>query len=316
MLFDILNFIGFNYLRCDLDDEASIRSLIRLTMGSLNDSAVLDAMGRAQVVDIDAKIDQAVEKTLRLLKAAVGSATLGAGLVVTNMVAAPTISRVLCDEIAHGCFGIPKANVAEVDTILAGIVWKNLAPFMAQSFAQSTMIWGGVACLTLVTVVGGIPLAAAAPLLEAPAAARMVIKCACDLILILEQAFRDGGKSMSRQKVQQVTKMYVKSKVNVIEGGVEIQKPRRRAVHGDINELIPLISSLALDAYRKKNISKYREGVRDILTKYKFQIPVGAAHDSDDDSTGKNSMDTERGSVPEDREDIDQFLAKPVELPA
>ncbi|KAF6803858.1 hypothetical protein CSOJ01_10587 [Colletotrichum sojae] len=270
------------------DDEDSIRSLIRLTMESLNDSEVLDALGRAQVLDIESKIDQAVERTLKLLKAAVGSATAWTGLVVTNVVAASTISRFLCEEIAHGCFGIPKANAADVDTILAGIVWKNLAPFMAQSLARSTMIWGGVACLTFFTLVGGIPLAAAAPLLEAPAAARMIIKCACDLILILD-------------------------KVDVDEGGVKIQKLRRRAVHGKINELIPLISSLCLDAYKEKTVSKYREGIRDILTKYKFQITVGAAQDSDDDNTGENSTDTEPASDPEDREDIDQFLSGPID---
>ncbi|KAF6825807.1 hypothetical protein CMUS01_09690 [Colletotrichum musicola] len=281
------------------DDEASIRSLIRLTMESLNDPEASDAICRAQVLDINAKIDLAVESTLRLLKAVIASATAGESFVMANMISTPTISGIICDEIALGCFGIPKANILGLDAILAGVVWKDLAPFMAQCVTQSVVIRGDVNSLTAFTFAGGTPPAATA---------RMITKCACDLILILDQAFRDRGKSVSCQKVQQVAKMYIDSQANVMEGDVEAQRPRGWAVHAEIDRLIPLVSTSAFDPYREASATKYRQDINDILKRYEIQIPT----DSDnDDSTERSNRDTEADteglSIAEDRDDVAQF---------
>ncbi|KAG7038260.1 peptidoglycan binding domain protein [Colletotrichum scovillei] len=264
------------------DDGDSIKGLIRMTMASFNDIVVSEAMCAAQVQDIEAKIEQAIEKTLKLLRTAVTAASfLGVGTIV----ATPTVSRCLCQEIAHGCFGIPEARVADIDTILGNVVWKNLLPFMTQEVAQTTVLWGGCACLTLFTVIGGLPLAIGAPLLQAPPAARMLIKCACDLILILDQAFRDGGKGMSRDKIKLVTSMYMKSTVKVLKNEEEIERPRRKAVHREVNDLIPLVSALAIDVHknRKEHLSKYRSRIKGIIEKYKFHLAGTATVEQVDD---------------------------------
>ncbi|KAK7436389.1 hypothetical protein Landi51_12566 [Colletotrichum acutatum] len=118
------------------DDQESIKSLIHETVGFFSDASVSEAMIAAQVPDINAKIDLAIEKTLKFLKAAVGAVSSGFGTGVVSAVSTPTISRVLCRDIAHGCFGLPETGIAQMDTILASVVWKNLAPFMAQAVGQ------------------------------------------------------------------------------------------------------------------------------------------------------------------------------------
>ncbi|OHE92277.1 hypothetical protein CORC01_12446 [Colletotrichum orchidophilum] len=271
------------------DDQESIKSLIHLTMGSFNDTVVTEAMCAAQIPDVEAKIDQAVEKTLKILRTAVAAASAGFGTGIISSMTTPTIARILCREIAHGCFGLPEAGIAEMDTILASVVWKNLAPFMAQSLSQSVVIFGGAVCLTMFTVVGGIPLAVGAPLLEAPAAVRMVFKCACDLILVLEKAYRSGGKAVSREEVRLVAAAYMKSKVPVLKNGVQVERSRKRAVHGEVNDLVPWLSKRAIEAHQGKSLPKYRRGIKSILLRYRLPEELGVEIGSDDDVTLANS---------------------------
>ncbi|KAK2035957.1 hypothetical protein LZ31DRAFT_636809 [Colletotrichum somersetense] len=306
-------------------DQESIKELVHKTMGSFSDTVTSEAMIAAQIPDVDAKIDQAVEKTLRLLRTAVNAASLGAGFGITSFVATPSISKHLCYEIAHGCFGMPSAKVDEINAILSRLVWANLSSFMTQTLGQFSVIWGGIAFLTATTVVGSIPLIVGAPLFEAPAAARMVIKCACDLILILDQAFRDGGKNVSKEKIQRATAMYTRNSVSVVEGGIQVMKSQRRLVHQDVNKLIPLVSSLAMEAlrkksatvalsaYRQKSVSEYRDGVKEILVKYRApQAEETELDNTEAISIGSNTLYSESGifDIPEDKEEIKQFLGE------
>ncbi|KAK2010458.1 hypothetical protein LZ32DRAFT_607472 [Colletotrichum eremochloae] len=306
-------------------DQESIKELIHKTTGSFSDAVTSEAMIAAQIPDVEAKIDQAVEKTLRLLRTAVNAATFGAGLGLTSFVATPSISKHLCYEIAHGCFGMPSAKVDEINSTLSRLVWANLSSFMTQTLGQASVIWGGIAFLTATTVVGSIPLIVGAPLFEAPAAARMVIKCACDLILILDQAFRDGGKNVSKERIQLATAMYTKNSISVRENGAQVMKSQRRLVHQDINRLIPLVSSLAkealrkksakvaLGAYRHKSISEYRDGLKEILAKYRAPQAEGTELDNAEvSSIGSTTLYSESGifDIPEDKEEIEQFLGE------
>ncbi|GKT41015.1 uncharacterized protein ColSpa_01196 [Colletotrichum spaethianum] len=194
---------------------------------------------------------------------------------------------------------------------------------MAQTLGQFSVIWGGIGFLTATTVVGSIPLIVGAPLFEAPAAARMVIKCACDLILILDQAFQEGGKSVSREKIERTTAMYTKSNVPGIEDDTQVMKSRRRLVHQEINKLIPLVSTIAMEAlrkksatvalsaYRHKSVSEYRDGIREILAKHRIPPPESTELDNSDvASVGSDTLYS--GSVffdiPEDKEEMNQFL--------
>ncbi|KAF9869978.1 hypothetical protein CkaCkLH20_12587 [Colletotrichum karsti] len=294
------------------DDSESIKALIHMTRSSFLDPEVSEAMCAAQVPDVDAKVDQAVEKTLRFLRATSAAAGAGFGTGLVSTATTPTIARILCTEIAHGCFGIPKANIENINMMLARIVWKNLAPFMAQALSQTLIIWGGALCLTCTTVVGGIPLALGAPLLEAPTAVRMVLKCACDLILILDQAFREGGKSISRERIERVALTYMKSKIRIQKDGVEVELSRKKVVHARIDEMVPWISKHAYEAHSRKSLPKYREGIKDILNKYTFGY--GKAADAevevelDDDVTvGVNSIEALSLDLSEDEEDMKEF---------
>ncbi|KAI8270678.1 hypothetical protein K4K58_008506 [Colletotrichum sp. SAR11_239] len=290
------------------DDQDSIKGLIQMTMESFSSPIVSEAMVAAQVPDIDAKMDQAIEKTLKLLRATVAAAGIGLGTGVVSAMTTPTISKLLCQEIAHGSFGIPKASIGDINDVLSGVVWRNLAPFMAMSLSQSFIIWGGAICLTCTTVVGGIPLAFGAPLLEAPAAVRMTLKCACDLILILDQAFGQYGKGVTKENIKAVAAMYLKSRVKTMKDGVEIEKSRKRAVHGAVNDLVPWFSKRAFEAYSRKTLPKYREGVREILRKHRFQPGAFAESELDDDLTlGQNSVSSLSLANSEDDKDIRLF---------
>ncbi|WQF79485.1 Putative GTP binding domain, Tle1 phospholipase, P-loop containing nucleoside triphosphate hydrolase [Colletotrichum destructivum] len=323
-------------------DQQSIKELIHKTTGSFGDPVTSEALIAAQIPDIDAKIDQAVEKTLRLLRTAVNTASLGAGLGLTSYVATPSISRHLCHEIAHGCFGMPAAKVDEVNSVLSRLVWANLSSFMAQTLGQFSVIWGGIAFLTATTVVGSIPLIVGAPLFEAPAAARMVIKCACDMILILADAFRAGGKSASRGAIEAATAEYTKNRIPAAEGGEDgsgpvggarVLRSRRRLVHQEVNRLIPLVSSVAMEAlrkrsasvamgaYRQKSVSEYRDGMTSILAKYGSASHEAAALDgleldgADVASIGSATLYSESAyfDIPEDKEEMKQFLGEKAE---
>ncbi|KAF4806787.1 hypothetical protein CGCSCA5_v014065 [Colletotrichum siamense] len=290
------------------DDQDSIKGLIQMTMESFSSPIVSEAMVAAQVPDIDAKMDQAIEKTLTLLRATVAAAGIGLGTGVVSAMTTPTISKLLCQEIAHGSFGIPKASIGDINDMLSGVVWRNLAPFMAMSLSQSFIIWGGAICLTCTTVVGGIPLAFGAPLLEAPAAVRMILKCACDLILILDQAFSQYGKGVTKENIKAVAAMYLKSRVKTMKDGVEIEKSRKRAVHGAVNDLVPWFSKRAFEAYSRKTLPKYREGVRGILREHRFQPGAFAEFELNDDLTlGQNSVSSLSLANSEDDKDIKLF---------
>ncbi|KAK1506565.1 uncharacterized protein CCOS01_16424 [Colletotrichum costaricense] len=77
----------------DINDEDSIKGLISMATASFHEIVVSEAICAAHIPDIEAKIDQAIEKTLRLLRTAVPAARiLGAG----TFVATPTVSRCLC----------------------------------------------------------------------------------------------------------------------------------------------------------------------------------------------------------------------------
>ncbi|KAL1877881.1 hypothetical protein Daus18300_002234 [Diaporthe australafricana] len=288
-------------------DPESIKALIHITKSSFNDTEVSEAMCAAQVPDIDAKIDQAVERTLKFLRATVAAAGAGVGTGVISTMTTPTISRILCTEIACQCFGIPKANISDINTILTDVVCKNLAPFMVQSLSQSVIIWGGAICMTCTTGIGGIPLILGAPLLEAPVAVRMVLKCACDLILILDQAFREFGKSIRREEFERVASRYMKSRLRVKKNGFEVELPRKKLIHREINEMVPWISKRAYEAHSRKSLAKYREGMKDIIAKYRFGQGKSAEVESLDDITIGNSVESLPLCISEDEEDMQQF---------
>lgn len=289
----------------DADDKESTTALTHATITSLSSLAAIEGLTAGQIGDVDIKIDQAIEQSLNLLRVAVHTAAWGSGLAITSTISTPSISRSLCEKIAVGCFGLPKSIMDKMTYLLDSVVWNNLASFMAQQLGTTCTLWGSFAILTLTTGVGGIPLVVGAPLLEAPAAARMVIKCACDLILILDQSFRDGGRFVTEDRIKTIAKIYMKSKVSIKEkDGIERQKPRRRAVHGAVNDLFPVLSPLAIQNHGAKSVDTFRQGIRNIIQEYRFRGKTVDYVISDDYTSDNDGFSLD---ISEDKDDIGQF---------
>ncbi|KAF5492426.1 hypothetical protein CGCS363_v010566 [Colletotrichum siamense] len=289
-------------------DQDSIKALIQMTIDGFSSPVVSEAMVVAQSLEVETKIDQAIERTLKLLRATVTASGIAVGPRVISAMTTPTISQMLCQEIAHGSFGIPKASIGDIDAVMTDVVWGNLAPFMALNLSQSFIIWGGAVCIHYTTAVGGIPLALGAPLLEAPAAVRMVLKCACDLILILDQAFRQCGRGVTKDSIRAIAAVYVNSNIGSLTNVIEAEKSRKRAVHCAVNDLVPWVSNKSLEVQSRKTLWIYREGVTRIIRDYKFRPDMTFEVDLGDDITlGRNSISLLSLHISEDEEDMKQF---------
>jgi hypothetical protein len=218
-----------------------------------NDEARLKCIA-AQVVDTDPKVRQAIDESIRLLRHGVYASSIGAVTIVGPAVSTPTISRILCDNILK-CFGFPKIDPASVNNIMNKIIGWNLYGFLAQQVSQSLTLGAGVAMLCLITLGGATPLVAALSLLEVPTAGRMIIKCACDLILILDRAFKHGGKFVTSQEIELACQEYVAT--TVIDG-----RSKRKQVHAQVRGLIPVVSKRFWNAVR---ISIIKAGMEEII---------------------------------------------------
>lgn len=226
-------------------------------MASIVDPAVSETMCAVQIQDFDAKIDQAIENTIRLLRIAVTNAAANAEMAIASMIGTPTISRVLCNHIVFGCYGLPPSYSFEAEGIFSKIVWSNLGRYMGHAWIN---VFTFPVSATLMT--------------EAPAAARMVIKCACDLIIILDKGFRDCGKALTMQRLKQISEHYMRSKIQVTNrDGRLVYKSRRKLVHSEVNDIFPFHRGLALtvQVHTMKRISTIRDGCRSIIHKYRFQ---------------------------------------------
>jgi hypothetical protein len=212
----------------------------------------------AQDIDVDQKIKLSITESVRLLRHAQWTVVVASPMVFASTVTTPTISRLLCTNVMR-CFGFLKVEVANVGDILSAIVWRNLAKFMAQTVGQSVLVWGGVVALTLFTVVGGILLAIGAPLMEILLAARMIIKCACDLIIILDIAFNRGSKSATAADIREASKEYTHKQRS--DDGMILDSTIGK-VHKEVEALIPIVSH---KFYKPLQISKLQAGMEDII---------------------------------------------------
>jgi hypothetical protein len=227
-------------------------------MGSVIDDRVYGALVSAQVADLNLKIDLSIDQTVRLLRTEMKS------LVFPTEIGPPTISKVICETILR-CFGLTKAEANQIDAIMAEIVWPNIVKYMAQHITQNLAVW------TLATGLGaatglGFGLVAVLPFLEAPAVARVIVKGACDLIIVLDQAFRWGGKDLSPDLVRRAAWEYRRENV----AGMSISA--RSSVHNDINSMFPIMSKLITRIYRPGYITKITEEMRKIVESNRLRL--------------------------------------------
>ena len=127
---------------------------------------------------------------------------------------------------------------------------------MGRFIAQISVYTVGTAGMAVLTLgVGGV----VGCLLAAPPTARVILKCACDLILILERAFRYEGKYVTGRQIEDAAKEYVKVAAMV---GFKRHQTRQAIVHEEVDKLIPLLRvDLGL------RFGRIRTGMEDIIMK-------------------------------------------------
>ena len=206
-------------------------------------------MVRAQVANIDRKVEVSIDQTLRHLRRAITAETWSDPLIVTSAIITPAISWSLCGRLVH-CFGVAPAHEKDVDAILNKIILSNVIKYLGPSIGQGVAFWADLSNGT----VGPSRLTA-----EAPAGPRMLIKCACDAIMILQEAFRLNGKAVKTEDVKAVASRYRGSKAGA--------KSTRSLVHEDINNLM---GPRSLELFQSGKIEVLRSGMRKIIQRHKF----------------------------------------------
>lgn len=162
--------------------------------------------------------------------------TAAVPLPFTGMIGTPTVSRLICEHVLQ-CFGFPKTTPAEVEKIMSDVVMGNMRDFLKVSLTQFASVSAVAVGVAVPTVGIGIIVGAAGCLLGLPPTARMLLKCSCDMILILERSFRYDGKYVSIKQIEDAAKYYSKTTITSFSGK---EKRLQQQVHDEINQLIPL----------------------------------------------------------------------------
>ncbi|KIV98906.1 hypothetical protein, variant [Verruconis gallopava] len=241
------------------DDDDGIRALLNQTLDLITDERVRLFCVAAQVMDVEQKIDSAITECMRLGTHAIRTAMVP--LPFSGMIGTPTVSRIICEHILQ-CFGFPKAAPEEIEDIMSRVVMGNLKNFMKVTLSQF-----GVVSLTAVgtavpTLGIGIVVGAIGCILASPPTARMLFKCACDMILILERSFRYQGKYVSIKQIEDAAVYYTTAKTKTFSGKEVLLQQH---VHDEVDRLIPL---------KKVSVGfgfgKLRGGLQDIIYMNRF----------------------------------------------
>lgn len=187
--------------------------------------------------------------------------TAAVPLPFSGVIGTPTVSRLIVEHVLQ-CFGFPKTTPAEVEDVMRRIVSKNKADYLKIGLTQTAAV--GIVTLAAAIPTSGIGAIAgiAGCFLAVPPAARMLLKCSCDMILILERAFRYEGKYVSVKEIEDAAKYYTTTMVKTFTG---TEKGLQQLVHDEIDRLLPL----------KKvtvgfNFKKLRGAVEEIIYSCRF----------------------------------------------
>jgi hypothetical protein len=244
------------------DDESGIQSLLTQTLEMITDERVRLFCVGAQVVNVEQKIDSAITECMRLGTHAIRTAMVP--LPLTGMASTPTISRIICEHILI-CFGFPKAVPSEVDEVMTRIVLGNLKKYLALTLAQFLVLAAASSGLALATVGAGAVAWLAAPFLNAPPTARMVLKCSAEMILILERSFRYGGKYVTVKQIEDAAMQYVSMSTTGFDGQPE---KFQQHVRDEIDRLVPLKKIVV-----GLRFNSLRSSFEHIIYKHRFDKP-------------------------------------------
>ena len=213
-------------------------------------------------MDVEQKIDSALTECMRLGTHAIRTAMVP--LPCSGIIGTPTVSRILCEHVLQ-CFGFPKAAPEEVDEIMSRVVMGNLRQFMKTTLTQ----FGAVTAVTLGTAIPTLGIGAIVGVIgcviATPPAARMLFKCACDMILILERSFRYQGKYVSVKQIEDAALYFTTTKVTTFAGKEKLLQDH---VHDEVDRLVPL---------KKVSVgfkfNKLRVGLEEIIYQNRFGKP-------------------------------------------
>jgi hypothetical protein len=244
------------------DDDPGIRQLLNQTLELIADDRVRLFCVAAQVMDVEQKIDSALTECMRLGTHAIRTSMVP--LPCSGMIGTPTVSRILCEHVLQ-CFGFPKAAPEEVEEIMSRVVMKNLRSFMKVTLTQFGAVSSVALGAAIPTLGIGIIVGAIGCIVAAPPTARMLFKCACDMILILERSFRYQGKYVSVKQIGDAAMYYTTTMTTTFAGKEKLLQDH---VHDEVDRLIPL---KRIGVGLKFN--KLRSGLEEIIYKNRFGKP-------------------------------------------
>ncbi|SPJ88880.1 uncharacterized protein FTOL_12775 [Fusarium torulosum] len=244
------------------NDEAGVRDLLSQTLDLIVDERVRLFCVAAQVVDVEQKINSAITECMRLGTHAIRTAAVP--LPCSGMIGTPTVSRLICEHVLQ-CFGFPKAAPAEIEQIMSDIVIKNFKDFMKVSLSQFAAVSAIAVGVAVPTLGIGVIVGAAGCLLGLPPTARMLLKCSCDMILILERSFRYDGKYVSIKQIEDAARYYAKTTITTFSGK---EKRLQQQVHDEIDQMIPL-KKLTVGF----KFNKLRSSVEEVVYNNRFGNP-------------------------------------------
>lgn len=250
-------------------------------------------------MDVEQKIDSAITECMRLATHAVRTAIVP--LPLSSMIGTPTVARILCEHVLQ-CFGFPRALPEAVEEIMTRVVFGHLKAFMTVTLVEFLTIGTATAALMVGTMgIGGL-LGLSSCVLAAQPTARMLFKCACDMILILERSFRYRGKYVSVKQIEDAAIYYTTAMTRTF-GGKELLLQKH--VHDEVERLIPLMKMTA-----GVRLGRLRPGLEDIIYKNRFQKAETTQPDPtplSPEIAGKEIFELAGPADP---------VASPVELPA
>ena len=216
----------------------------------------------AQVVDVNKKIDSAITECMRLGTHAIRTAMVP--LPFSGIIGTPTVSRIICEHVLQ-CFGFPKAMPEEVEAIMKDIVLGNLKSFMTVTLTQFVLVSSAAAGVAIGTIGIGALLGVASSFLATPPTARMLFKCSCDMILILERSFRYNGKYVSVKQIEDAAKQYTTIRTTTFGGKEKLLQDH---IHDEVDRMVPLTKVMI--GFR---FNKLRTGFEHIVYKNRFDKP-------------------------------------------
>lgn len=243
--------------------------MLTQTLELITDDRVRLFCVAAQVVDVEQKIDSAITECMRLGLHAVRTAMVP--LPFSSAIGTPTVARILCEHVLQ-CFGFPKALPDEVEEIMTRVVLGHLKSFMLVTMVEFVGVGALTAGLIVGTMGAGAALALSLCILAAPPTAKMLFKCACDMILILERAFRYQGKYVSVKQIEDAAVYYTTTTTKTF-AGKELRL--QQLVHDEVDKLIPLTKVSAGIKF-----GKLRPGLEAIIYKNRFQKTQPEKQDS------------------------------------